>query len=610
MKKKLNIGLLIFFTLLFHSIQGYALVGDMNGSGTVDGDDLALFSLTFGADKNSPMWTPGADFAGNGFVDGDDLSSFAPNFGLSSVGSIAAKVIWREKALSGDRLRKPGFKQEKVFFKPENISTVLVEVTGPNMSTVSQEFLFSAKNGMLSDVPAGSNRTLTISGKNAAGTAIFRGMTTIIIFENSTTHVSLYATEVSLVTKRSPLLSAGDDQSLTLTSDGIIWGWGLNIWGQLGDGTIINSPVPVRSSQLTELIGVVDINTGFDNAVALKYDGTVWSWGYNDFGQLGNGEIGDKLDNYTTTALYEISPVPVMANSTTTFGNVTTFSAGGYHVLAVKTDGSVWSWGHNSDGQLGINGTTPNSKWPIDISLASVQSVTAGAFHSVALKSDGTVWTWGMNEQGQLGDGNAPTKNSTPFEVFSGVKSVAAGYYHTVVLRNDSTVWAWGDRDYGQVGNGTFGDGDPLPPTTIPDDVVDSPVPVSINNVIAIAAGGHHTLALKADGTVWAWGSADFGQLGDGTVGDANDLLISPGDFQWTPVQVKGSGGIGFLTDVVAIEAGFRHSLAITLDGTVWAWGENEFGQLGDNNPGDGVDNPASKDISIYPVQVLNVNVN
>lgn len=236
---------------------------------------------------------------------------------------------------------------------------------------------------------------------------------------------------------------------------------------------------------------------------------------------------------------------------------VVVISGGGEHSLALKLDGTIWTWGDNEYGQLG-DGTTTDRSTPVQVStLSGVVTISGGVFHSLALKSDGTIWTWGNNWYGQLGDGTTVERH-TPVEVsgLSGVVAIAGGVYHSLALKSDGTVWTWGDNGYGQLGDGTNTNR-----TT--------PVQVSsLSGVVAIARGHQHSLALKSDGTVWAWGYNSDGQLGDGT--NTNRTI---------PIQVSGLSG------VVAIAGGYNHSLALKSDGTVWIWGNNRFGQLGDGTP-------------------------
>ncbi|TFG82852.1 MAG: RCC1 repeat-containing protein, partial [Spirochaetales bacterium] len=236
---------------------------------------------------------------------------------------------------------------------------------------------------------------------------------------------------------------------------------------------------------------------------------------------------------------------------------VASIAAGDSHTVALKSDGTVWTWGDNSYGQLGDGTTTERTTPVLDSVLSGVVAIAAGGCHTVALKSDGTVWTWGSNDYGQLGDGTT-TDSPTPVPVssLSGVTAIAAGYQHTVALKSDDgTVWTWGWNDYGQLGDDT---------------TTDSPTPVpvsSLSGVAAIAAGGVHTVAQwSGGGTVWTWGSNDYGQLGDGTIID-----------RYTPVPLTSLSG------VASFAAGLCHTVALkSNDGTVWTWGNNSYGQLGD----------------------------
>ncbi|MCX6379984.1 MAG: Ig-like domain repeat protein, partial [Armatimonadetes bacterium] len=323
---------------------------------------------------------------------------------------------------------------------------------------------------------------------------------------------------------------------------GKAWAWGYNPYGELGDGTNIFKYTPV---QVVNIINVTQIVGGYDHSLVLKSDGTVWAWGWNPSGQLGDGTIVDKNS-------------PVQAVGLT---GVTQIAGGGYHSLALKSDGTVWAWGNNYGGQLG-NGTNTDSPTPIQVSgLSGVTQIAGGGLYSLALKSDGTVWAWGGNSAGQLGDGTT-VDSTTPIQVagLTGVIQVAGGGGHSLALKPDGTVWAWGFNLYGQLGDGTKVE-------------KHSPVQVSgLAGVVQVSAGNGHSLALKSDGTVWAWGRNRDGEIGDGT-GGKNDAFNKS-----TPVQVLA------LSDVAHISGGGAHSLAIKTDGTVWGWGAASSGQLGNGN--------------------------
>ncbi|WAM36264.1 RCC1 domain-containing protein, partial [Caldicellulosiruptor acetigenus] len=341
-------------------------------------------------------------------------------------------------------------------------------------------------------------------------------------------------------------IAAGESHSLALKKDGSVWAWGNNFSGQVGNGTnIITIFIP---EQVKGLKDVVAIAAGDNYSLALKKDGTVWAWGNNSSGQLGNGTTKD-------------SNIPVQVKG---LKDVIAISAGENYSIALKKDGTVWNWGESWYGQFG-NSTTGYSTVPVQIKgLKDVVAIAADSDHSLVLKKDGTVWAWGNNSSGQLGNGNSTIEYSTIPVKVKGLKDVIAiaiGGCYSLALKRDGTVWAWGDNSSGQLGNGT---------------TVNSPVPVQVRglkDVVAIAAGDFHSLALKRDGTVWAWGDNSWGQLGNGTGGCDKYSTI--------PVRVKG------LKDVVAIAAGGNfYSLALKRDGTVWAWGNNEHHQLGNGNGG------------------------
>lgn len=334
-------------------------------------------------------------------------------------------------------------------------------------------------------------------------------------------------------------VASGWAHSLALREDGTVWAWGSNFDGQLGDGTTAARSTPARVSGLTEVIAVA---AGGYHSLALRKDGTVWAWGENDDGELGDG-----------TTQRRLTPVQVVG-----LPRATGIAADSDHSLAVLADGTVRAWGDNLFGQLGTgnSGLNAGSSSPVAVSqLTEVVEVAAGAYLSLAVRMDGTVWAWGGTGYAVLG---APEQSSSdvPVQVqvpgMANVTTLAAGRSYVLFLMGDGSVWTWGKNDYGQLGDGTFL---PHSPARVP----------GLAGVTAVAAGGTHVLAALDDGSLRAWGDNRYGQLG-----------TRPGDVNRTsPVQVPGLTGVG------TVAAGEAHSLALRTDGTLWAWGGNDLGQVG-----------------------------
>ena len=333
--------------------------------------------------------------------------------------------------------------------------------------------------------------------------------------------------------------------------DGTVFAWGANGHGQIGDGTGTDRSLPVRVTGLTD---VTKAAVGDYHTAARKNNGTVSVWGNNEFGQVGDGTTTNRL-----------APVQVAGLT-----GVMTVVAGGGHTVALKNDGTVWAWGNNDSGQIGNETNINRVLTPVQVTgLTGVAAVAAGGRHTVAVKNDGTVWAWGNNDSGQLGDGTTVNRLApVPVPGISGVSALAAGGRHTVAVKNDGTVWTWGLNEVGQLGDGTTSSR--LTPVQV----------AGLTGMVAVVAGGGHTVALKNNGTAWAWGANYFGQLGDGLISTLARLLGVTGDGTTinglAPVQVAG------LTGVAALVAGVNHTIATRIDGTVWSWGANYSGQLGD----------------------------
>lgn len=330
-------------------------------------------------------------------------------------------------------------------------------------------------------------------------------------------------------------IAAGSAHTLAVKSDGTLWSWGNAQSGRLGigyvSGSYRSSPQAVGGDQDWK-----DVAAGNAHSMALKGEnGSVYTWGDNYFGQLGNGTQDD-------------SDTPVRLG-----GARSVIAAGMYHSNAIGTDSYryYYAWGYNGYGQLG-DGSNNTSYTPELVSLYQYKYVDAGSYHTITITDNGWLSAWGRNDDGQLGVGTTASGNPHQAAMQDAI-AAAAGGNHTIAIKGDGTLWGWGDNTYGQVGDDT--DVDRLSPLMID----------SGTEWVAVAAGTNHNLALKSDGTVWAWGLNSSGQLGDNS-----------NDDRWAPVQVA------FLDNQIkTIEAGGNQSFAIKEDGSLWAWGANNVGQHG-----------------------------
>jgi alpha-tubulin suppressor-like RCC1 family protein len=331
-------------------------------------------------------------------------------------------------------------------------------------------------------------------------------------------------------------IAAGVGHNLGIKSDGTLWAWGFNGGGLLGDGTTINRTYPVQIGTDNNWSKVA---VGSSHNLALKKDGTLWSWGGNSFGQLGNGTTTD-------------TNIPAQVGTANNWSQIT---ASAYHSLAIKSNGTLWAWGWNPYGQLG-DGTTIQKTTPVQIGTGTNWSqITTGGGFSLGLKNDGSRWGWGYNGYGNFGDGNN-TNSLIPVQCDTETNwsQISAGYLHGLGMKNDGTIWGWGDNNFGQL-------------TTTPMNQSFSPIQIgTANNWTQISAEENHSLGIKSDGTLWGWGHNGYSQLGDGTTNNSAILVQ-----------------IGTSTNWSQIFPGKYHSIGLKNDGTLWAWGNNANNQLGDS---------------------------
>jgi alpha-tubulin suppressor-like RCC1 family protein len=349
-------------------------------------------------------------------------------------------------------------------------------------------------------------------------------------------------------------VSPAGTHTCALTADGLVRCWGENLYGQLGDGSTTDALTPVTVSGLNDVVAVAAgySNPGTNRAAhtcAVKGDGSVWCWGANYFGQLGDGSYLDSL-------------TPVMVVGLT---NAVSVSAGsnprgqsGVHTCAVTADGLVQCWGENESGQLGAV-RAQDDLTPVTVAgLSDAIAVSAGGVHTCALRSGGRVQCWGGKYSYRMPNGDGSTTNALkPVTVsgLSGAVAVSAGSGHSCALTNDGGAQCWGGSGQGQLGDGS---------------TTNALTPVSVHGLsgaLSVSSGNSHSCAVESEGHARCWGLNLSGQLGDGSTRIA-----------WAPVTVSG------LSDAVAVSAAGNHSCAVTGFGRVQCWGDNEYGQLGDGS--------------------------
>jgi alpha-tubulin suppressor-like RCC1 family protein len=321
-------------------------------------------------------------------------------------------------------------------------------------------------------------------------------------------------------------------------TDGSLWAWGSNSSGQLGDGTQLNKNIP---TQIATSVNWKAVSSNSSTTAAIKTDGSLWTWGNNVLGQLGDG----------TTIL---KSVPTQIGTTKDWSSIRVAFE---YVHAIKFDGSLWSWGYNSSGQLG-DGTTVNKTIPTQIGMdrdwKNIET-TNYSNSTFALKTDSSLWGWGYNYDGSLGDGTTVSKTN-PTQIGIDKDWLKVSYYDmtTFALKSNGSLWAWGFNSYGEMGDGTTVS--KTNPTQISTDK-------DWKNILRDRRD-YSTIGIKTDGSLWAWGHNRYGIMGDGTTID-----------KIVPTQ------IGTDKDWLSFEVGSSSVLALKTDGSLWSWGDNSYGQLG-----------------------------
>jgi alpha-tubulin suppressor-like RCC1 family protein len=338
-------------------------------------------------------------------------------------------------------------------------------------------------------------------------------------------------------------ISAGYDNTAGIKSDGTLWTWGRNNHGQLGNGTTIDSAIPVQEMTRSNTWRKVSVIGG--HIVALKADGTLWTWGRNTYGQLGDGTTIDR-----TTPIQE----------STHAANWNEISAGRYHTVAIKSNGTLWSWGWNKHNRLGQDLDEEIKEQMVPAQENTYASnwlyASAGSNHTVAIKIDGTLWGWGNNYFGNLGDG---TNTEISQAIQEATKAsdwidVSAGRYHTMAKKSDGTLWLWGSNEYSQLGDGTE---------------TNANVPIQENSLSSnwnsISAGNVQSMATKDDGTLWGWGSAE--------------RVLGRDNARSGPTQEFTEG-----TEWSKVSSTSGHIMVIDKDNTLWGWGDSTHGEVGNGS--------------------------
>jgi len=513
-----------------------------------------------------------------------------------------------------------------------------VTYTGANLNCLSNPGSDTTTLSFEYGLTTSYGSTASVSGTVSGSSVVFKSATITGLTPGKTYHYrtkavngsgTVYGSDRSFTTGSNfNTGSSSAYHTLMVGNDGLVYATGWNAYGQLGDGTTTKRNIPVKvlkgAYSGTTFLGdnpanpIVAVVAGYYHSIALAADGTVYSFGENGVGELG--------DNTTTKRNIPVKVLKGAYSGTTNLGDntanpIVAVVAGYYHSIALAADGTVYSFGWNANGQLGDN-TTTQRNIPVKVLKGAYSGTTnlgdntanpivalvAGLNYSIALAADGTVYSFGLNTYGQLGD-KTTTNRSTAVRVLKGAYSgttnlgdntanpivaVVAGQYHSIALAADGTVYSFGWNAYGELGDNT------TTQRNIPVKVLKGAYSGttnlgdnSANPIVAVVAGAYHSLALAADGTVYSFGYNEYGQLGDNSTDNRSTAVrVLKGAYSGTT-----NLGDNSANPIIAVVAGGAHSIALAADGTVYSFGHNSSGQLGDNT---------TTDRSI-PVQMLGV---
>ncbi len=429
----------------------------------------------------------------------------------------------------------------------QNVTTTsVVTLDGSSSSDADLDTLTYTWN--IVSKPTDSSATLSsVTVLNPTFTADVGGQYVLSLVVNDGTLDSAADTVTIMVLPVCKQVAVAPNHSVCLKSDGTIWSWGFNLYGQLGDGTNTSSYYSVVQ-EATKSTSWASISAGRDYTVAMKNDGTLWAWGYNFFGQLGNNSTAN-------------SNVPVQ--EATQAKDWLRFSAGVSTVAAIKTNYTLWSWGNNQYGEIG-DGTTIDRTVPTQEATKATNwyQVTTGGWTTIAIKANRTLFGWGSNVKGQIGDGTNTNRSIPTQEVTKATDWISAtsGAYSSAAIKSNGTLWAWGGNSYGELG-----DGSPTIQVFTPIQEV-----TKATNWKEVSMGNSFTVALKTDNTLWGWGRNHLGQLATNTLVDSYiPIQESSSSTDWKSLAISASGVN-------------NTSIAIKNNNIIYGTGANSFGNIGE----------------------------